>query len=120
MKQSHLKNGDIVLVTFPFSNLKDVKVRPAVVISRETVNTRENDVTLAFISSVEPEELESYEVLLPLKHIDFKMSGLKKASVFKLHKITTIEKKLVQRRLGVLGKTIRQELAQALSKAVGI
>ncbi len=42
--------GDIILIKFPFSDLSDAKLRPALVISNSKVN-RTEDVILAQISS---------------------------------------------------------------------
>lgn len=46
-----LKRSDIILIPFPFTDLTSAKVRPAVVISS---NPQEEDVIVAFISSVIP------------------------------------------------------------------
>lgn len=120
MTKNFLKNGDIVLVAFPFTNLKNSKLRPALVISTNIVNKFESDVTLAFISSVIPASPEDYEYVLKQSHKDFSISGLKKDSTFKLHKVTTVEQKLVKRRLGTIGKTLRKELKTVLTKALDL
>ena len=103
-------NGDIVLVGFPFTNLKQVKVRPALVISSDVVHKEEDDVTLLFISSVIPSDITKFELCFRKNHADFEKSGLKKDSLFKTNKIVTIQKKLIHRKLGTLGDTIRSEL----------
>lgn len=112
--------GDIVLVPFPFSDLSQIKLRPALVISRDEVHKREDDFTLLFISSVIPPRLESYEVLFERSHSDFKASGLKKDSIFKTSKIVTVQRKLLQRRLGKLGPRIEAAVKEALRKALFI
>ena len=113
-----IKPGDVVLVSFPFTDLSQSKVRPAVVISTEEVHKKEDDYTLLFISSVVDPPLEPYEVLLDKNHSDFRQSGLKKDSVFKGNKIATLRKSLLKRRIGTLGPQIQSTLRQALHKAL--
>jgi mRNA interferase MazF len=43
--------GDVVLVPFPFTDLSDARVRPAVVVSSELFNQQDEDVTVAMITS---------------------------------------------------------------------
>jgi len=43
--------GDVVLVPFPFADLSEIRVRPAVVISTEQFNQDTGDVTVAMITS---------------------------------------------------------------------
>lgn len=118
MTSSSIHNGDIVLVTFPFTNLAGSKLRPAVVISSDEVHREEEDLTLLFVSSVISDPLQSYELLFRTEHPDFSKSGLKKDSIFKANKIATIQKKLVKRKLGMLGSQIREELEKTFKKAV--
>jgi mRNA interferase MazF len=115
-----LQNGDIVLVRFPFTSLKASKLRPAVIISTERVHKKTNDYTLMFISSMIPTRCSPYEMLFSEDHVDFKTSGLKKNSVFKAHKIVTIERELLKRRLGKLGPVIRGDLAGVFAQAISI
>ena len=87
-----MKKGDIVLLSFPFTNLKGEKVRPALVLV-----VSELDVIVAFITSqfkwlsqfdfsIEPDEL----------------NGLKITSLLRLSKITTLDKDLILGKLGEL------------------
>lgn len=117
---SELKPGDIVLVTFPFTDLSQSKLRPAVIISSDKVHEKEDDYTLLFISSVIASRIEPYEVLFEKSHPDFHESGLKKDSFFKANKIATVQKKLLKRRLGRLGPQIRSAVEAALHKAIFI
>ena len=43
--------GDVVLVPFPFTDLSEIRVRPAVVVSAELFNQETRDVTVAMITS---------------------------------------------------------------------
>lgn len=115
-----LKNGDVVLVTFPFTNLKGEKLRPSVIISTDEVHQDTSNYTLLFISSVIVEPLSAYELLFDEAHPDFKKSGLKKRSIFKANKIATVQKALIKRKLGELGNQIRKELGITFDKAIKI
>ncbi len=44
-----MKTGDIILIPFPFSELTEIKVRPAVVVA--VTKDKYNDVVLSAISS---------------------------------------------------------------------
>ena len=90
--------GDIVLVSFPFTNLTSAKTRPAVVLM-ET----QYDVTVAFITSQLKWQDQSDLVLNPSLE-----NGLKLTSLIRLTKLATIEKQLV---LGKLGELTISEIA---------
>jgi mRNA interferase MazF len=114
---AELQAGDIVLVTFPFTDLTTAKLRPAVIISNEAVHRSEDDYTLLFISSVIPSQIQPYEVFFSTTHPDFKESGLKKDSLLKTNKITTVQKKLLKRHIGRLGDQIRDAVKEAFHRA---
>jgi len=50
-----MKTGEIVLVPFPFSELTNIKVRPAVVVS--STKDKFEDIIVSAISSVIPDSL---------------------------------------------------------------
>jgi mRNA interferase MazF len=45
------RQGDVVLLPFPFTDLTTTKQRPAVVISSEAFNARQRDVVVLAITS---------------------------------------------------------------------
>lgn len=92
-----MAKGDIILITFPFTDLSDKKLRPAVVLA-ET----EHDVTVAFITS----QL-SWEEITDIKIEPSTFNGLKSRSIIRLSKIATLDLNLVK---GVLGKLIEAEI----------
>jgi len=95
-----VNKGDIVLVPFPFTDLSQAKVRPAIVLWADPTG---NDVTLCFISSQNIENIHDSEFLLNSSDPEFLTTGLKISSKVRVTRITTITKRLITRRLGKLG-----------------
>ena len=86
---AHCRTGTVVLVKFPFTDGSGAKKRPALVL----LDTNDQDVLLARIttqSSVSPCECEL---------ADWSKAGLKAPSFVRLHKLATLEKKLIERSL---------------------
>lgn len=86
--------GDIVIIDFPFSNLAQIKRRPALIIKIP----KGDDIIVSQITG------KSYEssVEIPINKKDFKEGGLKVNSYLRLDKIFTIEKSLVKYKAGSL------------------
>ena len=85
-----MKQGDIVLVPFPFTDLTGSKIRPALVLITTSL-----DVTLAFITTQIQWQEPTDIVLTPDD-----LNGLKKASLIRLSKLATIDRELISGRLG--------------------
>ena len=94
-----LNRGDIVLVSFPFADLTTTKVRPAVVISNDSINTKEEDIILAFISSVVPVQTKDTDFVIKESEPYFQTTGLKREAVFRMAKIVTLSRRLVRKKL---------------------
>lgn len=110
-----LARGDVVLVSFPFTDLSGRKVRPAIV-----VQLVGEDVLLAFISSVVTSTPAPTDFVLPMDHPDFQPTGLKAAATFKLTKMICLHRSLILRRLGHVSPAIQRELDVRLARAVGL
>jgi mRNA interferase MazF len=89
--------GKIVLVHFPFTDLTDAKLRPALVIHESTL-----DVVVAFISSRIPAHADDSDLIVTEDHPAFPDTGLKVTSVIKFDKIATVSKDLVEGEIGVI------------------
>ena len=68
------RRGDVVLVSFPFTDLAAAKKRPALIISPDSMNQLSQDLILAAITS----QLTGDEHGLPLEAGDFAEGNLPK------------------------------------------
>lgn len=102
-----LTKGDVVLVPFPFTNLQQTKLRPAVVL---WADTNGQDVTLCFVSSQDIDNLNLGEFVLSLSDPDFSETGLKVDSKVRVTRLLTVERKLITRRIGKLSTSQLQQL----------
>lgn len=91
-----MDTGDIVLIPFPFAELNNVKVRPAVVASR----TKDvfKDIIICAISSVIPKTLSDNEFVVQPGG----KNSLRVPSVVKVDRIVTLKSKNVITQLGKL------------------
>ena len=106
--------GDIVLVPFPFTDQTGTKKRPAVVVSSAAYHRERVDLVVMAVTSHLRPQLGFGEVALA----SWKKAGLLKPSVVK-PVLTTIERRLVLRRLGRLGEGDRNALAAVLREIIG-
>ena len=94
------KQGDVILVPFPFADLTIVKQRPALVLSADWFNTSRDDCVVAAITSQIPSDLRLDEYQLSAS--DLLAGGLPKPSLVRLGKLFTMSKSLLRKRLGTL------------------
>ncbi|MBS3155093.1 type II toxin-antitoxin system PemK/MazF family toxin [Candidatus Woesearchaeota archaeon] len=86
--------GDIIIIEFPYSNLRDVKRRPVLILKIP----KGEDIIVAQITG------ESYEtsVEIPITKENFKHGELKRESYVRIDKIASIEKYLIKYKAGSL------------------
>jgi mRNA interferase MazF len=106
------KQGDVVLVPFPFTDLSAAKQRPALVVSPNRLNDSRPDLVVAAITSQTPAALAEDEVRLA--DADLNVCGLPKASIVKLGKIFTIHQGLIRKKLGQVPSDTLNMILQAL------
>ena len=85
------RRGDIVLVSFPFTDLTFAKRRPALVVSPDIFNELNEDLILLAITS----QLNSFPYSISVRPGDCEQGVLPKESTIKLTKIFTLSSALV-------------------------
>jgi mRNA interferase MazF len=98
-----MAKGDIVLFTFPFTNLSGSKLRPAIILTETNL-----DITVCFITSQINWQEQTDIVLFPNDQ-----NGIKKQSLVRTSKIATIDKTLAQ---GLLGRLSANEITELNNK----
>jgi|SRR6187402_1098285 len=92
-----MPKGDIILITFPFTDLSGTKLRPAVILAED-----EYDVTTCFITTKlywqDPADLLIEPTFA---------NGLKKPSLIRTGKISTLSNSLIE---GILGRLTAFEI----------
>ncbi len=102
--------GEVLLVAFPFSDQHGAKRRPALVL----LDAGDADVLVARITS----QPVGSEHDVPLA--EWRQAGLALPSIVRLHKLATLEKRLVQRRLGALSAGDLALVQRGLSRVWGL
>jgi mRNA interferase MazF len=97
--------GDIVLLKFPFTDGQDYKRRPAVIINE----SNDGDVIVCRVTSKIYDSPQ--DILIEKWH----ESGLKLPSIIRVHKIATLEKELVELRIGRIDESLRIKIKTILA-----
>ncbi|MCU0540896.1 type II toxin-antitoxin system PemK/MazF family toxin [Microcoleus sp. S36b_A3] len=84
--------GELVIVAFIFAGTTETKRRPGLIL----LDTGDEDTIVAKITSQIPRTTFDVEIQ------EWQQAGLKRPSVVRLHKLNTLQKSLVERRLGIL------------------
>ena len=92
------RQGDIVLVPFPFTDLTSSKRRPALILSPDSFNEAGEDLVLAAITS----RITGDPNAVHLWRGDFAEDELPKSSMVKVTKLFTMHSSLVSKRVSAL------------------
>ncbi|WP_235715337.1 type II toxin-antitoxin system PemK/MazF family toxin [Halalkalibacter wakoensis] len=90
------KQGDIVLIPVPFSDLSNRKQRPVLIISNDDYNQMTDDILVVAITS----HLKSLDYSVVIKQKDLDEGDLKVTSAVRADKIYTLSKGIVRKRFG--------------------
>ncbi len=95
-----MKRDEIYLASFPFGDSAGMKLRPVLTLTGPIGDIPE--VLVAYISSVIPASLMATDVVLDPVSEQHEATNLKTKSVLRLHKLATIHRRSIARRLGEL------------------
>lgn len=107
---SRYKFGDIVLLQFPFTGGGGYKKRPALIL----FDSGDADVVVARVTSQAKADVYDIEIK------EWRTAGLRISSIARLHKIATIEKTLIDQKIGDLHPSdaaeIKKQIVEILKK----
>ena len=107
-----VKQKEIILLPYPFSNLGGTKVRPALVVSNYQFNKKSDDCVMIPLITIIKDE--PYSVIIKQKNLS---SGkLLKLSRIRADKIFSVEKNLIIMKIGKLNDNIFKKVKQEIFK----
>jgi|GEM_PF-436085 len=102
------KRGEIVLISFPFTNMVTTKVRPALIVSSNSFNKTMGEAIFLFITTKEYNT--AFDLRINKTHTDFKATGLKTSSTLRVSKLMCLEQGKIKKRLGRASKRILKQV----------
>lgn len=100
-KQS-FNQGEIVIVSYPYSDYKGIKTRPAIIISNDVFNRSYQDIILVPLTSV----IRREGVSVILNSDDLSSGKLLRTSVARIDKLASIDKKRIKAIVGKIKEPI--------------
>lgn len=101
-----MQQGDIILVRFPFSNLSQFKIRPALIVSNDEFN-KTSDVWVCAVTSKKKDHCITLKSSL-------EEGKFEKESFAKTNAIATIEKDIVLKKIGKIKKEKTSEIIEKI------
>jgi mRNA interferase MazF len=110
--------GDIVLIRFPQADLKEGKLRPALVLA--VAPGRYADRVLALVTSQTTQFTPNFDEIIDPADVDYVSTGLKARSVVRLARLASVQTSIINARLGSISAArlaqVRSRLANWLTK----
>jgi len=113
-----IRRGDILLLSFPFTDMQTRKVRPALVVSSNSFNRKSRDAVFVFITT--KEYSSPFDIRINETDPGFQKTGLKSSSTLRTSKLMCLEQKLARRRLGHAEKSVLKRTNTALINLLGL
>ena len=101
---------DIILLSFPFSDLRNFKVRPAIVLSNDKYNKRSHDLIAVPLTS----NLKEIEFGILLSNNDLEKGKLIVDRNIKVDRIFSVEKKLIKMVIGKVSRDVHEKIKHNL------
>ncbi len=108
------KQGDILLIPIPFSDLQSVKRRPVLVISNDYYNETTKDIVVLAITS----NLNERAYAIEITNENLTEGHLKAKSCIRCDKIYTLSQDIVIKRFGKISGKIMEKIRQELIELI--
>jgi len=109
-----IEEGHVVLFRFPQADLKEGKLRPALVIKR--LPDEYNDWLICMISSRIYQYNEELDEIITPEDKDFRDSGLKTESVIRVSRLAVVNKDILIGRIGKISSDRLKRIKEKLAK----
>ena len=106
------KQGEIILVPFPYSDLSATKKRPVLVVSNNNYNKKYEDIIVCVITS----NLNKDEYSKTIRNNDLESGFLPEDSAVKVHKLFTISKSRVIKKFSRVKKEFYKAIYSKLKE----
>ena len=108
------EQGDIVLIPVPFSDLKNQKQRPVLIISSNSYNEMSEDIIVLAITS-KLKDL-SYSIMIESK--DLTKGELKVTSEIRADKVYTLSKNIVRKKFGKVNTEVLEGVRGKINELI--
>ena len=109
------KQGDILLIPIPFTNLQSSKIRPVIVISNNDYNNKTEDMLVSAITS----NLADKEYTVSINNDDLEEGVLAKPGVVRADKLYSLNQNIVKKKIarsnGIILKNIKIQIEKLCS-----
>ena len=112
LRKMNLQQREIVLLSYPFSDLEGKKVRPALIVSNDSFNKKSDDCIAVPLTTIIKEE--PYSIVINQE--DLVSGKLIKQSRIRVDKIFTVEKKIVMMKIGIIKEEIFENIKKEILK----
>ena len=108
------KQGEILIVPFPFSDLSSIKQRPVIVLSKNSYNEKNEDIITCGITSNLKDSAHS--ILIDGENLED--GNIPKKSRIKIDKLFTIDQNIIKKKVAQLDKKTFEEVRNEFFKLV--
>jgi len=108
----NVQQKELVLLPYPFSNLKERKVRPALIISNNTFNKKSTDCIMVPLTTV----IRDVDYSILLKQEDLTSGKLLKLSRIRVDKVFAVEKNLIIMKIGTVNNHVFSKIKKEVLK----
>lgn len=106
-----ISQREIVLLSFPFSDLRASKVRPAIVISNDRYNNKFEDIIAVPLTT----NLKFRDYAFVITSKDLERGKLIRESSVKVDRIFSVDKKLVRMTIGRVNRNVHRKIKRIIN-----
>ncbi len=109
-----ISQRDVILISFPFSNLEESKVRPVVIVSNDAYNDKSGDFVAVPLTS----NLKTRRHAMKITSKDLETGMLIVDSLVKVDKIFSVEKSLARKKIGKVKRDVYKEIKRMIIEII--